>query len=363
MYSLSLSGSGHPTIVHKQTFQLFRHRILGCLAGVWVPSLKEAVREIQRLVRELQTSECLSAADAELVHSVLRALNFLRRAASCDAAWPSQLAGATAQGAQLLASAMRALAQLLQVQAPQSSSMDKSKGASARLQALARRQGRLWTCGLTKPHLVQWYCLQVPAVRDHGTLAKYAYPAASGLVLAAEIDVQCCLRRTDRSAEVTETAELLSGFWHQQRAVDTALLKPAELRWIVSVLHSLTNLLTEAGLSQPALAIARSALGGSIACAMAWKSEVCFGATLVCEAQFLSTPLRGQVFIPAALLQEDRDILQSLAAIYSAAASLSAQEANDTVRLHVSLKASGLWKHATSCPLSSCMSRLFLIQV
>lgn len=122
--------------------------------------------------------------------------------------------------------------------------------------------------------------LQVPAVRAHGTLAaKHAYPAASALVLAAEIDVQCCLRRADSSAECAQTAELLSGFWRQQRAADTALLKPAELRWIVSVLHGLTNLLTEAGLGHPALAIAQCALGGSIACAMVCKSEVRFDAT------------------------------------------------------------------------------------
>ena len=116
-------------------------------------------------------------------------------------------------------------------------------------------------------------------MRGHGTFtAKYAYPAASALVVAAELDVQCCLRRAGSSAECADTAELLSRFWHQRRAGDAALLKPAELRWIVSVLHSLTKLLTEASLRQPALALAQAALGGSIACAMVSKSEVCFDA-------------------------------------------------------------------------------------
>lgn len=100
-----------PQTASVQSFQ----RRMGCLAGVWVPALQRAVREVERLVRELRSLECLSAADAELVHSVLRAFNFLRKAASRDAAWPSELAAADAQGAQLLTSAMRATAQLLQV--------------------------------------------------------------------------------------------------------------------------------------------------------------------------------------------------------------------------------------------------------
>ena len=89
---------------------------MGCHAGVWVPALEGAVREVERLIRELRTQECLSAADADLVHSVLRALSFLRKAAFRDAGWPSELAAAVALGARLLASAMRATAQLLQVQ-------------------------------------------------------------------------------------------------------------------------------------------------------------------------------------------------------------------------------------------------------